>query len=73
MVTGDFGDTLNGGSTPGVRAADVNSLGARGSFVVGDAGGTATIESNTTGNGGAILFTLYYLPLEAGAGIVAAA
>ena len=73
MLSGDFGDAMNGGSTPGLRAADVNSVGSRGSFVVGDAGGSATIESNTTGNGGTITFTLFYLPLEASASVVAAA
>lgn len=73
LLSGDFGDTMNGGSTPGLRAADVNSLGGRGSFVVGDAGGTATIESNTTGNNGVILFTLFYLPLESDASVAAAA
>lgn len=72
MLSGDFGDAMNGGSTPGLRAADVNSVGARGQFVVGDAGGTCTIESNTTGNGGTISFTLFYLPLEASAAVAAA-
>lgn len=73
IVTGDFGDAMNGGGAMGLRAADVNSLGASRHFVMGDAGGTATIESNTTGNNGNILFTLCYIPLEAGAGIVTAA
>jgi len=73
ILTGDFGDTMNGGGAMVLRAADCNSLGASRHFVVGDAGGTATIESNTTGNNGNILFTLCYIPLEASATVVAAA
>jgi len=72
LLTGDFGDTLNGGVAPVLRAADKNSLGGWG-FVVGDAGGTATIEDVLDGaGGGVVLWTLYYMPLEAGASVVAA-
>ena len=72
MLTGDAGATMNAGDTPTLRVAQTAGTGLA-PFVIGDAGGTATIESNTTGNGGEITFTLFYMPLEASAAVAAAA
>lgn len=74
-LSGDVGDTLNAGSTPTTRVADINGKGPV-HLAVGLAGGTDTISSvhTDTGDAGdAITWTLFYLPLEAGASVAAAA
>lgn len=71
MLTGDFGDTFHGNTAPVLKAATANSL--YGPFVLGLAGGTLTIESDMdAADTGVIAWTLYYLPLEASAAVVAA-
>ena len=73
LFTGVASETLNGGITPVLRVG----YGANGNItpvVIGDASGTATLEHVLDGAGtGAVLWTLYYMPLEAGASVAAAA
>jgi len=74
-LSGDVGDTLNAGSTPTTRVADINGKGPV-HLVVGLAGGTCIISSVHTATGAAgdaITWTLFYLPLEASAAVTAAA
>lgn len=71
-MCGDAGDTLiNTASASGT--ADVNGKGLA-SRIVGSAGGSLTLQSNRTAgdSGDAIVHTLFYLPLEDGARVVAA-
>jgi hypothetical protein len=74
-LSGDLGDTLNAGSTPTTRVADINGKGPV-HLCIGLAGGTLTIQSAHTDTGDAgdeITWTLFYLPLEASASVAAAA
>lgn len=73
-LSGDVGDTLNAGSTPTTRVADINGKGPV-HLVVGLAGGSCTISSTHTDTGtagDAITWLLFYLPLEASATVAAA-
>lgn len=72
LLTGDVGATMNAGDAPTTNVAQAAGTAVT-PLIIGQAGGSATIESNTTGNGGTIAFTLYYYPLEASASVAAAA
>ena len=72
LLTGDVGAVMNAGDAPTTNVAQAAGT-ALTPLIIGQAGGSATIESNTTGNGGTIDFILYYMPLEASAAVVAAA
>jgi len=72
VVTGDVGVALNGGDAPTANVTNGSGVPLM-PLVVGQAGGTLTIESNTTGNGGTIAWSLFYIPLEASASVAAAA
>ena len=70
MVTGDPSDTLNGGVAPGVNVA--GNEGDHVAFLFND----DTIEARIDGGGGGtgtVGWILYYIPLETGANVVAAA
>jgi hypothetical protein len=72
----DAGDTALSTSTSAVSVAGVgDSQGKSGFLVVGKAGGTDVIKSVRTAgaSGDAIIHTVYYVPLEPGAGLVDAA
>jgi hypothetical protein len=73
-LAGDVSATLNGGGTITTRVAELNAIGPV-HMAVGLAGGTCVISSvhTDTGDvGDAITWTLFYLPLEAAAAVVAA-
>lgn len=72
-LSGQSTDTLET-NAEGVKTADTGGKGLA-NRVVGLAGGSCTIESvRTAGDAGdAIIWTLFYLPLEAGAAVAAAA
>lgn len=75
-LSNDAGDTLLQSSTyavSAVKATDNNAKPSAGR-IIGLAGGSCTLQSNRTAGaaGDAIVHTLYYLPLEAGASVVAA-
>jgi len=70
MVSGDKTDTLNAGETPTVDHASTQV--AHSPFIVdGDVIELTSLPGGGTSDG-EILWTIYYVPLEAGAGIVAA-
>lgn len=74
VLGGDVGDTLNGGGTPTTRLAELNGKGLT-NLTLGLASGSATICSAHTATGDAgdqITWSLFYLPLEAGASVAAA-
>lgn len=73
LLTGDAGDVLNGGDAITTLIATGNGKGPF-PVIVGNAGGSLTIEADLdAADTGAILWTLYYLPLEASAAVAAAA
>lgn len=82
LVTGQPEALLNGGGTPTTRVAGPTALNDGGTtdyvpahspFVLGLAGGSLIIQStHTTTVGGEITWSLFYIPLEAGATVVAA-
>lgn len=73
LFGGDPTVALNNGGTPVTRVGFLDGAGPVSPLVVGLAGGTLTIESDLDGAGtGVIAWDLFYLPLEAGASIVAA-
>ena len=74
LVTGDPAVILDGtGPIPVIRLAYAAGAFPHEDFVIGNAGGSCVIESDTSGAGtGVILWTVFYQPLEAGASIVAA-
>lgn len=74
LVTGDPAVILSGtGSTPVIRQAFAAGGFPHYEMVLGNAGGSCVIESDTSGAGtGVILWTMYYYPLETSAAIVAA-
>lgn len=74
MVTGDPNVILNGtGSTPVTRVAFSVGAFPHSVFVLGLTGGSLTIESDMdAADTGVITWNLYYMPLEAGASVVAA-
>lgn len=72
LVTGDAGDVFNGGEVPTTRVATHNGKGPF-PFVLGLASGSLVIAGDLDGAGtGVIAWTLYYLPMESGATVVAA-
>jgi hypothetical protein len=76
QLNSDAGDTiLAGGSyaVSAVKTADTNGKGMA-DRIVGLASGTCTLQSNRTAGAAsdAIIHSIYYLPLEASAAIVAA-
>ncbi len=73
IVSGDPTDTLNAGGTP-IRSVGSVTDGIH-PMILGNVGGTETIEmllSAADVGTGALTVTLYYIPLEASAAIVAA-
>ena len=70
-VSGDSGDVMNGADAPTTK---VGSTGKNTTpMVLGLTGGSLTVESDLDGAGtGVIRWDVYYIPLEAGASIVAA-
>ncbi len=73
LFGGDPTVALNNGGTPVTRVGFLDSAGPVSPLVVGLSGGSLTIESDLDGAGtGVIAWDLFYLPLEAGASIVAA-
>lgn len=73
LFSGDPTVVLNNAGTPVTRVAFLDGAGPISPLVVGLAGGSLTIESDLDGAGtGVIRWDLFYMPLEAGAKIVAA-
>ena len=73
LYGGDPTVVLNNGGTPTPNVAFLDGAGPHSPIVVGNAGGSLTIESDLDGAGtGVIAWTLYYLPLETSAAVVAA-
>jgi hypothetical protein len=72
LITGDVGAAMNGGDAPTANVSNSSGVPLV-PLVVGQDGGSLTIESNTTGNGGTIDWILYYYPLEASASVSASA
>lgn len=73
LFGGDNTVALNNGGTPITRVAFLDSAGPVSALVVGLAAGSLTIESDLdAADTGVILWTLYYVPLSAGASVVAA-
>lgn len=73
VLTGDVGSVLNGAEVPVIGVASSNSLGPF-PVIVGTAGETCVIETDLNGAGtGVIAWTLFYIPLEAGAAVTASA
>ena len=72
-LSGDFGTVMNGADAPTLRVVSVASASLN-PIVVGNAGGTAVIEQTLDQTGtGVILWTAWYLPLEASAAVTASA
>ena len=71
-LTGDATDTLVT-AAEGIKTVDHSDSGIA-NRIVGLAGGTCVIQSNRTAGavGDEIVWSLYYVPLEPGAGVVAA-
>jgi hypothetical protein len=72
LLTGDTGAVMNGADAPTANIAQGSGV-PLSPMIIGQASGSLTIESNTTGNNGTIDFILYYYPLEASATVAAAA
>lgn len=73
LFGGDPTVVLNNAGTPVTRVGFLDGAGPHSPIVVGLAGGSATIESDLDAAGtGVIAWTLYYIPLEANASVVAA-
>ena len=73
LFGGDPTVVLNNAGTPVTRVAFLDGAGPVSPLVVGLAGGSAIIESDLDAAGtGVIAWTLFYIPLEAGASVVAA-
>jgi hypothetical protein len=73
LLTGDAGDVLNGGDAITTLVATGNGKGPF-PVVLGNAGGALTLQADLdAADTGAILWTLYYLSLEAAAAVVASA
>lgn len=74
LFGGDPTVVLNNAGTPTTRVAFLDSAnGMPSPLVVGKAGGSLTIESDLdAADTGVVAWTLYYLPLEAGASVAAA-
>lgn len=73
LFGGDNTVVLNNAGTPITRVGFLDGAGPLTPIVVGLAGGSDTIESDTSGAGtGVVVWNLWYLPLEASAAIVAA-
>jgi hypothetical protein len=72
MLNGDAGDTLIN-TALATETADTNGKGLA-SRMVGKAGGSLTLQSNRTAgaSGDEVIHTVFYIPLEAGASVVAA-
>ena len=73
LFGGDPTVVLNNAGTPVTRVGFLDSAGPLAPIVVGLAGGSAIIESDLDAAGtGVIAWSLYYVPLEASATVVAA-
>lgn len=73
LFSGDPTVVLNNTGTPVTRVAFIDGAGPISPLVVGLSGGALTIESDLDGAGtGVIAWSLYWLPLEAGALLSAA-
>ena len=73
LFGGDPTVVLNNAGTPVTRVGFLDGAGPISPLIVGLAGGSLTIESDTSGAGtGVIRWDLWYMPLEASASIVAA-
>lgn len=75
MMSGDFGEVLNGTDAPVVRASGISGTGGPNPFILGDAGGSITLEmEDVSGSAasGVINWDIWYIPLESGAKIAAA-
>lgn len=73
LFGGDPTVALNNAGTPTTRVGFLDSAGPVSPLVVGLASGSCTIESDLdAADTGVITWTLFYLPLEAAASIVAA-
>ena len=73
LFGGDPTVVLNNAGTPVTRVGFLDGAGPVSPMVIGLAGGSCVIESDLDGAGtGVIAWTLYYLPLEASASVVAA-
>jgi len=75
LFSGDPTVVLNNAGTPTTTVAFLDgAAGAISPLIVGNSGGSAVIESDLDGAGtGVIAWSLFYLPLEAGASIAASA
>lgn len=73
LFGGDNTVVLNNAGTPITKVAFLDGAGPLAPIIVGLASGSLTIESDTSGAGtGVIVWNLFYVPLEAGASVVAA-
>ena len=73
LFTGVASETLNASVTPVISVA-YKTTGGTTPVILGQAGGTETIEHVLdAADTGAVLWTLFYMPLEAGASVAAAA
>ena len=71
VVSGDSGDVMNGADAPLTRVAGTGKNLTP--LVIGLTGGSLTVESDLDAAGtGVIRWDVYYIPLEAGASVVAA-
>jgi len=72
LFGGDNTVVLNNAGTPITRVGFLDSAGPLTPMVIGLAGGSDIIESDTSGAGtGVVVWSMWYLPLEAGASVVA--
>ncbi len=75
-LNGDAGDTILAGGSYAVSAVKTTDMQGKGltDRIIGLAGGSCTLQSNRTAgaSGDAIVHTIFWLPLEAGALVVAA-
>ena len=73
MLSGDTGAIMNGVDAPALHVAQLSGV-PHAPIIMGLAGGSNTIQSQLDAAGtGNIVFGLWYIPLEIGAKVVAAA
>lgn len=73
LFGGDNTVVMNNGGTPIVRVGFLDGAGPHSPMIIGLSGGSLTIESDLDGAGtGVIKWWLFWMPLEAGASVVAA-
>lgn len=73
LVVGDTGETFNGGDAPSIEIAQTGNADSLAPFILDGSGIESVGGGTAAATGGVIRWTMYYIPLESGARVVAAA